>query len=217
MTCSGRYSEAWAFAAFWCVGNTITGSHEGADGAATLTYSQGDFLSRGVQPYVGMVIYNLTQDTNGPITDVTATTITAVGVTWDTGDTFRLVLIDGIEISTIEHYLDVAASDVHAALAASGQCDCTWASWASGFVSKLNIIDAAAYYQCSCGQPHFGSTETDRYLQWASNQLELLMTGRLDICEGATGLDFPAMGWAAQGHTDWQKADIIWKDILRNG
>jgi len=169
-----------------------------------------------------MILYNLTQGTSGAVSAVTPTVLTAVGVTWDTGDLYRICLIDGIEISTIEHYLNVAAGDIIIALAASDQCNCNWASWALstgsnvGLLAKLNIIDAAAYYQCKCGQPQFSAGERDRYLKWMSSQLEQLRDGDLDICSGATGTNFPAMGWAQQGHSEFQMAQIIWNDILRN-
>lgn len=222
-TCSGeRFAEAWEFAAFWCYGQLITGAHEGAMAAPTLTDSQGDFLTRGVQPNVGMILYNLTQGTDGPVTAVTQTTITATGVTWDTADLYRICLINGIEISTIEHYLNVAAGDIIVALAASGQCDCNWSAWALstdttvGLLAKLNIIDAAAYYNCKCGSTQFSSGERDNYLKWMSEQLRQLRDGELDICQGATGKNFPAMGWAQQGHSEFQMAQIIWNDILRN-
>lgn len=223
MTCTGtRFAEAWEFAGFWCIGNLIYGAHDGGMGVAVLSDVQGDFAVRGVRPLVGMILYNLTQGTSGGVTAVTSTTITAAGVLWNTGDRYRIALIDGIEISTIEHYLDVAVGDVIIALQASDQCNCTWSAWALstsssvGYLAKLNIIDAAAYYQCKCGEPKFSPAERDRYLQWMSTQLQQLRDGDLDICLGATGKNWPAMGWAQQSHSEFQAADIIWNDILRH-
>jgi len=201
----------------------IKGLHEGAGPAdAALIYAAGDFINRGVEANTGMVLYNTTQGTSGEVTARTATTITATAVTWEPLDAFRIVLANGLELDTVEHYLDVAASDIHAALHASGACDCTWASWATnsgdniGFLAKLNIIDAAAYYNCRCGKPQFNNAQQERFLNWMSTQLEMLVTGRLEICEGETGSDFPAMGWAEQATNDFTAAQIIWNDILRN-
>ena len=52
-------------------------------------------------------------------------------------------LNDPIAIADIERALDLAASDVHMALAAVGACDCTLASYALSYLKKLNVIDAA--------------------------------------------------------------------------
>jgi hypothetical protein len=163
-----------------------------------------------------MILYNTTQNTSGPVTAVTETTITATGVTWDDGDAYRIVLLTGIERGTIEHYLNIAASDIHAALAATGACDCTHASWAAGYLSKLNIIDAAAYYQCPCGQPKISDDQRRALLEWASNELANLRMSKVDVCQDATGADFPATGWAEQGTTESAQARIILNDILRN-
>ena len=215
MPCTGRFAEAWSFASFWCVSAILLG-HDDSGGAANafLTDTTMNFLAPAnlVEADVGMVLYNTTQDASGPVTAVTATTITATGVTWDDGDGYRIVLIDAIERSTIEHYLNVAASDLHAAMAQGGMCDCTLASWAAGYLQKLNIIDAAAYYQCKCGQPSMTDEMRGRYLDWCSTQLEAIRTGAVDLCHGATGSDFPALGWAQQGWTPWATAEIIYNE-----
>lgn len=217
MTCTGRYAEAWQFASFWCIENLFTGAHEGAGPVdASLSDSQAQFVTKGVRPNVGMVLYNTTQSTNGVVTAATEHALTATGVTWALGDIYRIVPIDSIERGTIEHYLDIAASDIHVALAATGACDCTYASWAAGYLAKLNIIDAAAYYSCKCGQPRFDTNQRQIFLEWMSQQLTNLVDGTTDVCQGATGKDFPAMGWAEQSVTEFNAASIIWADILRN-
>jgi hypothetical protein len=223
MSCSGTYATAWQFITFWCVDQMIRGTHEGAGPAdIALQYAAGDFVNRGVQANNGMVLYNTTAGTNGEVTAVTAATITAAGVTWDNGDWFRIVLANGLELDTVEHYLNVAASDIHAALHSVASCDCGWEPWVTnssdniGFLAKLNIIDAASYHACQCGQPRFSDSQQARYLTWMSSQLEMIMTGRLELCTGHTGSDFPSMGWAEQSHTDFQAAQIIFNDMLRN-
>ena len=94
-------------------------------------------------------------------------------------------------------------------MAQSGMCDCTLASWATGYLQKLNIIDAAAYYQCRCGQPSMTDELRGRYLDWCNQQLQAIREGKMDLCDGATGADFPALGWASQSWTDWSTAEII--------
>ena len=215
MACTGRYAEAWQFASFFCTGVILNGVDDsGGAGNAFLTDTTINFLAPAneVEANVGMVLYNTTAGTSGPVTAVTTNTVTATGVTWDNGDAYRIVLIDAIERSTIELYLDVAAADLHAALAASGACDCTLASWAVGFLAKLNIIDAASYYQCKCGQPAMTDELRGRYLDWCSEQLAAIRDGRLELCDGETGSEFPAVGWAQQGYTDWATAEIIYNE-----
>ena len=215
MACTGRFAEAWSFASFFCTGVILNGvDNSGGAANAFLTDTTINFLApdNRVDAGVGMVLYNTTAGTSGPVMAVTSTTITATGVTWDNGDAYRIVLIDAIERSTIELYLDIAASDLHAAMAAAGACDCTLADWAAGFLAKLNIIDAASYYQCKCGQPSMTDELRGRYLDWASTQLEAIRTGAIELCQGQTGSDFPALGWASQGWTDWATAEIIYNE-----
>lgn len=64
------------------------GEHDGADGAAALQDSKGYFLKMGIQ--TGLDCHNTTQVTNGAITAVTASTVTATGVTWDNGDEYEI-------------------------------------------------------------------------------------------------------------------------------
>jgi len=218
MVCdSSIVPDAWSWATFWCVDNLIAGTHDGAGpGDAALQDNDAHFLTKGVQANVGMVLYNLTDSTSGPVTAVTETTITATGVTWDNGDSYRITLITGMQIANIEHWLDVAATDIHAALASVGACDCTLASWATSYLEKLVIIDAASYYSCPCGNPHLSDARKDTLLQWMGTQLTNIATGVIDVCDGATGANFPAMGWAQQGQDAFSRAMIIYNDILRN-
>ncbi len=65
-----------------------TGTHDGAAGAAALQDSKGYFLKMGIQ--TGLACYNTTQVTNGAITAVTASTVTATGVTWNNGDAYEI-------------------------------------------------------------------------------------------------------------------------------
>ena len=218
MACSGRWAEAWQFAGFFCTGALISGVDDsGGAGNAFVTDSTKDFLRLGVEANVGMVLYNTTDNTNGPVTAVTTTTITATGITFDDGDEYRIVTIDGVEISTIEGYLNIAASDLHAAMAASDQCDCNLASWAQDYLEKLNIIDAAAYYQCKCGQPQMTDEMRGRYLDWMSEQLVAIRRGEIELCHGATGADWPAISWAEQTLTDFNRARIINNRFKRYG
>lgn len=210
MACTGRYSEAWAYAAFWCEGSIAMGVHAGAGPAdAALSEPGVDFQKFGVYPNVGVILYNLTAGTNGPITDVQAHTLTATGVTWNAGDDYRVVTIDARERSAIEHALNITAGDIHVALAASGACGCTLASWATQYLAKLNIIEAGVFHKCPCGNVNLTDEQRQTYVDWLTDQMSQLRDGRLEVCDGATGADFPVVGWAEQTVTEFNQALII--------
>lgn len=223
MTCSAVYAEAWQHIVFFCMEQMVRGLHEGAGPAdAVLSYAAGNFVNRGVEPNIGMVIYNTTAGTDGEITARTSNTITATGVTWNNLDAFRLVLANGLELATVDHYLRVAAADINAALGTVGACDCALAGWvlssgeAIGFLAKLNIIDAATYYNCRCANPRFDPATRGKWIDWMSAQFAAIVDMRIELCAGHTGSSFPAMATAQVGITDFQKAQIIFNDILRN-
>jgi hypothetical protein len=225
MTCTGRWASAWAYASFWCVGSMALGLDDsGLLAQANLSDSQADFEDAGFKPNKGMILYNTTQSTSGPITAVTPTTMTATGVTWDTTDGYRAVSISGAEIATIEHYLNVTAGNIFAVLASVGACDCTLASWASSgnqdgadFLGKLNIIEAGAYHTCRCGMPGQRMTPEERthWLTQSNLQLDAIRTGKIDPCDGATGSAYPSAGWAEQSLTVFNAARIIANRIAR--
>jgi hypothetical protein len=119
---------------------------------------------------------------------------------------------------TINHFLEIAASDIHSALAATGACDCTLASWAAGYLAKLNIIEAAAYYQCPdpCGGPRLTDEMRQAYMTWINEQLKMLAMGDLDVCAGATGRNFPAIAAAERAWNEFAAAGIIYNAGLRS-
>jgi hypothetical protein len=220
MPCTDRYSEAWRFAAFFCV-EAIVSNVDDSGGAANafLTDSQVDFVQLGVQASVGMVLYNTTQNTNGQVTAVTAHTITATGVTWDDGDAYIIVAIDAQQRATIELNLNLAATMIHAARAQSGGCDCTLASWADDYLAHLNVVIAAAFYSCTCGRPSISALSDETrtaYREWAQEQLNAIRDVRIELCDGETGSETPVLGWAEQGTTEFARAQIILNDLLRN-
>lgn len=115
----------------------------------------------------------------------------------------------------LETFLEITASDIHVAMAASGMCDCTLAAWATNYLKKLNIVDTAVMYNNPCG-PQFTTDERRIFLEWINNQLEAIRTGKLELCAGETGAEFPAVNWAEQGTTEFAQAKIIENDILKN-
>ncbi len=117
--------------------------------------------------------------------------------------------------AVINNFLRIAASDINAALAASGQCDCTLASWALEYLKKIDVIDAAIYHRCSCARPQLTDEMRQAFLTWMNEQLALIRQGKLELCAGATGAEYPAIGWAEYSFTDYNAAQIIVNTQLR--
>lgn len=124
-------------------------------------------------------------------------------------------LTDPAVVARIEAYLDMAASDIHMALASIGACDCTLASWAETYLKKLNVVDAAVIQQCSCGS--IDDADKQMWLTWLETQYELIREGKIVLCDGETGSQYPAFADAEIAHTDWSAAEIIANRMAREG
>jgi hypothetical protein len=125
-----------------------------------------------------------------------------------------LDLTDVDVVAEINSFLDIAASDIHAALAAQGECDCTLATWAAKYLQKLNIIDAMVIHHCPCGN-RISQEERDAKSLWLESQYELIRSGKIPLCQGDTGVEFPAFGVAQMTYTAWNEEQIISNEVLR--
>lgn len=211
------------FASFWCVSAILLG-HDDSGGAGNgfLTDSQVDFRRFGVRANVGMILWNLTDGSEGPITAVSpnALTATLAGGTdnnWDDGDAYRLVTLDAMERSQIENALSIAAGDIYPFLAAVGACDCTLASWAAAFLQKMLLIETAAYHKCPCASPRFTEGQRERLFEQMNEVLNQIRSGELEVCAGHTGSAYPAIGIAQMGVTDMAAARIIFDYERKTG
>jgi len=210
MTCGSRYAEAWMYSSFFCASGFASGTHQGAGPAdVALLDARVNFINMGVDDNVGMVLYNITLGTSGPVTAHTIDTVTATGVTWNAGNAYRIATINSAEIATINMYLDITAADIHAALAATASCDCTYQSWVTGWLAKLNIIEAGAFHSCSCGSTKLSDEVKQSMLEWANTQLENLRNGNLVVCTGDTGKEYPAVGYAEIAYDSFTTLQII--------
>ena len=219
MPCTQRFAEAWQFAGFWCVAQLLSGIDQGgvvppALPSAFLTDNTVQFLTLGARAGVGMVLYNLTQGTHGLVTGATQNTLTATGVSWYNGDQYRIALINAAERGVIEHWLDVTAGEIYAALGSVGACDCTLSVWGAQFLLQLNIISARMYYDCPCS-PTLTGADKARLMAMITTRLQSIREGDVDVCAGATGSKFPAIGWAELSLTEWNAARIIINDQNR--
>lgn len=115
----------------------------------------------------------------------------------------------------INFALTQAASDIHSALAAANACDCTFADWAEVYLKKLNLIDASVYYYCMCAKPHISEDMRQAYLNWIDRELELIRTGKKELCAGETGADFPAVDYAEMTWTRFSTEQILANEVLR--
>ena len=206
MTCSGRYSTADQFVSFWCVSGLLSGGHNGA-GGLTLIDPSATFIEDGVE--VGMLLYNTTTGISGLITGVTDTTLTTAAVVWAAGNVYQLSLITASERAQINNWLDLVAADIHVALAASGACNCTFDTWVSAYLQKINVIEAGAFYHCPCLSSPLPEDTRQSYIDWTNAQLDLIRLGKIDPCAGQTGSDFPAYGSIQQSLTDWSATQIV--------
>lgn len=124
-------------------------------------------------------------------------------------------LNDNSEVATVNLFLGIAASDIHAALSAVGACDCTLASWATQYLKKINVIDAAVLHNCPCGNRM--SDEMRRtFLEWLDRQYELIRTGKITLCSGDTGSEYPAFGVAEYSYTVWNQSQIIINEEMKS-
>lgn len=124
-------------------------------------------------------------------------------------------LTDSGVVAEIERMLDLAASDVQSALSASGSCSCAMPGWALTLAKKLNLIDAATIYNCSCG-PKFTDEQRGLWVAWLERQYGLIRSQEIDLC-GMTGATFPAWASAEQSLTLWNYEQIEYNRILRTG
>ena len=215
MACTSRYAEAWEYVLFWCYTDVLFGTHTGAGPVdADLASAYQEFTGN-VIPNTGMILYNVTQNTSGPVTAVpTNTSLTATGVTWNAADLFRIALIDTNTIALLDHILDITAGNIHAALGSVGACDCTLADWATTELKKVNIIEAGFFDSCPCNASPAPGRESLR--TFVGEILTAIRTGEIEVCAGHTGKAWPARTWAEQSLSEFNAARVITNYDLRN-
>lgn len=121
------------------------------------------------------------------------------------------------QTAMLELALDLASADVYAAMQASGQCGCTLAGWAADYLKKLAIVDAVLLQRCPCVRSLLDDAEKQMWLDWVTNELANIRMGKLALCQGETGSEFPAFAWAEQSVTIANTARIIENRLNRYG
>lgn len=215
--CTGRYAEAWQYAAFWCMSSILRGVHGGVGPAdVALSDATVNFINAGAIINTGQIAYNLTQNTSGQITGVTAHSLTVAGVTWNANDQYLATFLNTAERSQIEHNLEIVAGDIHAALASVDACNCSLSTWGANYLAEINIILARLMYNCPC-QSQLSDRQRELLGASVDGRLEKIISGEIDVCAGATGSSYPVIGWAEIGNTEMAQRRILMNDALRRG
>lgn len=118
------------------------------------------------------------------------------------------------EITALERQIEMAAGDINMALSQVGACDCTLSAYAVQYLKKINILSTAVVYRVPCG-PRLSDDERAKWLEWIDAQLTMIREGKLEVCDGETGADFPAFGTAEIGWTEDNALQIIDNTIKR--
>jgi len=118
-------------------------------------------------------------------------------------------------VDDVDLYVEMGAARINASLAATAQCDCTFSSWGETLLENMNMIATSLLIYGRCGVG-FTDDQRDFWERWLADQLELIRMGEIDLCQDATGPNFPAYGTATRAVTTWQQAQIIANDILEN-
>jgi hypothetical protein len=114
------------------------------------------------------------------------------------------------EADQVKNYLRRAASTINMSRQAQGACDCTLSNSAVGYLRDLSIVIAVVYHNCPCAKPNLSDAQLAAYIEQTSAELLAIREGTIELCDGETGSDFPAIGWAEQSLTDFATAEIIY-------
>jgi len=117
---------------------------------------------------------------------------------------------------TVERYIKKAAARINMAMNATKMCDCTLDDYAAEFLEELNLIGAVVLIHCPDCNRHLKAEEREFYSTWLGERLEEIRSGKVDLCSGATAVDYPACGFIQQSLTEWSEAQIVYDTMRRN-
>ena len=124
--------------------------------------------------------------------------------------------IDADARLTIETLLDRAAGPIDAARLSVGASSCTVSTSVSHTLELVNAIFAAVIWNCPCA-PAMPEEAKDRQLNWAQSIVDAIGSGELEVCEGETGVNFPAVALPQIGWNDAIAAEIYHNYLTRTG
>src|SRR4030042_3585499 len=83
----------------------------------------------------------------------------------------------------VNRLIDLAASNIQAALQSAGALTCSKDLWALDYLKNLNVILAAVLYAAPC-YPKLTTDEKRLYMEFANGQLKEIKDGTLELCSG---------------------------------
>lgn len=122
---------------------------------------------------------------------------------------------DADATAEIDKLLVKSAGRIQAAMQASGQCDCTLASWATEFLKELNMVAAVVMFNIPAVR--VSGEQRTLFNEYLREQLELIRNGEIELCQGETAKAFPAFGIAELALTERNAARIIDNRRRREG
>ena len=122
---------------------------------------------------------------------------------------------DDDEVQELAPLLRSSAGRVHAAMAATGMCDCALASWATEYLKELNMTAAVVMFNISCVR--LSNDQRQLFAEYLTEQLALIRTGEIELCSGATAKQHPSFAVAEIAMTDRNAATIVANRIDREG
>lgn len=135
------------------------------------------------------------------------------GIRYAEADDFKIICdscdtADPVIKALLEASLDAAAGEIGVNMQSAGMCDCTLSLAAENYLKRLNLIAAAVIRTCPC-YPLFREDERANMLIYVNEQMNLLRTGAIELCDGVTGSNYPAFGWSENNATEWSETEII--------
>ena len=202
------YAEALDFATTFCMEQLLAGVDESPDGwpDTNLTDTTRDFIAYRIN--AGAPVYNVTTGVYGLVSAV-AETVLQTTVVWADGDRYILMPMSANQRAEIEWALQAAAGPIDAARASAGAAQCTLSAGARQHLKLLNSVIAAVFHNCQCGSARLSENERLQYMNWANEQLRLIRTGEMELCEGHTGKDYLAAGVIERAWTPGTAAQIV--------
>ena len=107
----------------------------------------------------------------------------------------------------IETTLDLAAGHIDGARASVGAAGCAVSTAVADQLKMVNAIFAAVVWSCPCSRA-LTEEAKDRLLPYAQSVVEAIVSGVLEVCEGETGINFPAIALPQIAWNDAIAAEI---------
>ena len=203
------------FVVFWGIEMIIAGRDDSGGGPnAFVTDADGLFVENNIVP--GAVIRNLTTGIEGRVTTVTSQTVLQTSTaTWSTGNEYNIAPMDWAEYRVVELSLKKAIGTVAMALTAAGADAASYSTYGLDYLKNLVMLIAVVVHNAPCKGARIDPAQRQQYMEWIQTELTNIRTGKTEVVQGYTGADFPALGWAEQGVTEWAAAQIVFNRIRR--